>query len=244
MRSVSYKYNSFVQESKESGWWVYLIRNRLTRILAFFLANFTEVSPNFITFFSFFISIAGGAFYLIGSHWAMIIGAISYELAQILDGVDGLIARVKKKSSAFGAYLDFFLDRVRNFILLFFLTVGQGTNDPFIFILGICYIGIKEVYLVSIIYQEKVLKDFSFPIHKGRDLLRESSKGFIKKYLSFTKRIKICPYYTDLDTDFLVFVLFPILDKVHLGLEVGSIAILLVTIILNFAFFNLLKERR
>ncbi|RLG81734.1 MAG: CDP-alcohol phosphatidyltransferase family protein, partial [Thermoprotei archaeon] len=52
-----------------------------------------------------------------------LIGGILVEVASILDGIDGEIARLTKKSSRFGAFLDSVLDR---FVDIAVLTAGSS----------------------------------------------------------------------------------------------------------------------
>jgi len=67
-----------------------------------------SVTPGQITIISFIIGISAAISF--ASAW-ILLGAILYYLSDVLDGVDGIIARKKRLSTAYGAYLDSCLDR-------------------------------------------------------------------------------------------------------------------------------------
>ena len=74
------------------------------------------VKPDFITFLASGIGICGGIAFGMGLAW---LGGLLAAVAQILDGVDGQVARLTGKESAEGAFLDSVLDRYMDFSLLF-----------------------------------------------------------------------------------------------------------------------------
>ena len=74
------------------------------------------IKPDFITFLASGIGICGGIAFGIGLAW---LGGLLAAVAQILDGVDGQVARLTGKESAEGAFLDSVLDRYMDFSLLF-----------------------------------------------------------------------------------------------------------------------------
>lgn len=67
-----------------------------------------NVSPNTITLFAFAFSVLGGVLLALG-HWKASAAVIAF--AGLLDGVDGLLARLTQQTSRFGAFLDSVLDR-------------------------------------------------------------------------------------------------------------------------------------
>ncbi len=82
----------------------------------------TAVTPNQVSLFSFALSLlAAGLFFLPG--WAALAAAgVLAQLASILDGCDGEIARLKFRQSDYGGWLDAVLDRYADAFLLFGLT--------------------------------------------------------------------------------------------------------------------------
>ena len=75
-----------------------------------------QIRPTVITFFSAALGISGGISFGLGLAWQ---GAVLAACAQILDGVDGQVARLTGRVSAEGALLDSFMDRYLDFALLF-----------------------------------------------------------------------------------------------------------------------------
>ncbi|WP_028951032.1 CDP-alcohol phosphatidyltransferase family protein [Sulfurihydrogenibium subterraneum] len=75
--------------------------------IALWLANYTSLTPNTITFINFFIVISSALMFYMNN---FIIGGILYLLFYILDGVDGTVARLKKISSKYGEFLDVAFD--------------------------------------------------------------------------------------------------------------------------------------
>ena len=98
------------QKSRESefyysGW---VDRNLYRRVSIYFTKLFLKIgiSANQATIMSFFILVIAGVFFLLGKPWHWIIGALLIYLFDILDRVDGEIARYNKSASVRGGYLD------------------------------------------------------------------------------------------------------------------------------------------
>lgn len=90
---------------------------RLTRLLL----N-TKIAPNHISIFAFILGVMGAGFFFLGGYINLIIGGVLAQIASIIDGCDGEIARLKFKASEFGGWFDAVLDRYGDAFLLFGLT--------------------------------------------------------------------------------------------------------------------------
>ena len=77
---------------------------------------FPNIRPAAFTFAGAFLGITAGLIFGLGYAW---LGALAAAFAQILDGVDGQVARLTNRTSSKGAMLDSFLDRYMDFSLLF-----------------------------------------------------------------------------------------------------------------------------
>ncbi len=75
-----------------------------------------EISPNQVSLISAAVGVVAGVCFFF--HLALI-GGILIQLASILDGCDGEIARLKKRQSPFGKFLDAVLDRYADSVILF-----------------------------------------------------------------------------------------------------------------------------
>ncbi|AEH23725.1 bifunctional L-myo-inositol-1-phosphate cytidylyltransferase/CDP-L-myo-inositol myo-inositolphosphotransferase [Pyrococcus yayanosii] len=101
----------------------HLNRKISTRISALLV---DRVTPNQMTVVTFFL----GLFAALLNFVSMPLAGIMYQIASILDGVDGEIARAAMKGSQFGGYLDSILDRYVDFAFL--LTLAYVTlTEPF-----------------------------------------------------------------------------------------------------------------
>jgi phosphatidylglycerophosphate synthase len=84
----------------------------------------TPLTPNHVTFLSLSFGILAGLFFSQGAYTPSLLGALSYQLACVLDNCDGEIARAKKMGSGFGAWLDIAADFLTDLSL--FLGIGLG----------------------------------------------------------------------------------------------------------------------
>ncbi len=73
------------------------------------------VNPNLVSIFSFLIAVAGAVLLALRSFF---FGGILVQLASIVDGMDGELARLYKCSSRFGGFLDSFSDRLADLAII------------------------------------------------------------------------------------------------------------------------------
>jgi CDP-L-myo-inositol myo-inositolphosphotransferase len=92
----------------------------------------TRVTPNQISLVSWVLSCVAAGLMAMSGYPALAIGGALAQLASIIDGCDGEIARLKHSQSAFGGWFDAVLDRYADAILLFGLMwhefAATGTN--------------------------------------------------------------------------------------------------------------------
>ncbi|AEH44011.1 CDP-alcohol phosphatidyltransferase [Thermodesulfatator indicus DSM 15286] len=99
-------------KGKGDGFISRTINRRLSTWVSARLIN--HITPNQATIFT----TALGLLATLLLFWSPVAGAILYQLSSALDGIDGEIARVSLKESAFGGWLDSVLDRVVDFCFL------------------------------------------------------------------------------------------------------------------------------
>ena len=85
-------------------------------VSALLVHTMPEIRPMVLTFLAACSGISGGIAFGLGFAW---IGGLLAAVAQILDGVDGQVARLTDRVSSEGAFLDSVLDRYMDFSLLF-----------------------------------------------------------------------------------------------------------------------------
>jgi len=118
----------------------YLNRPLSIRITRYLLK--TYITPSSVSFFSFILAILGALFFFLGGYSNLVIGALLAQVASVIDGCDGEIARLKFQVTEFGGWFDAVLDRYADAFLLFGLTyyVYAANRDifaPFIGFLAI-----------------------------------------------------------------------------------------------------------
>ncbi len=90
------------------------------------------VTPNQVSLFSFALSVAAALLFMLPGYPALVAGGVLAQLASIIDGCDGEIARLKFQQSDYGGWLDAVLDRYADALLLFGLTwhlLQQGAGE-------------------------------------------------------------------------------------------------------------------
>jgi phosphatidylglycerophosphate synthase len=93
-------------------WWTVLVVDPIASRMVWLLANFTRVSPLVVTIISLgFYTLSAALLALYGYNpaampWAVYVAALSYLFAFVLDCVDGKLARLIKKTTKVGRYLD------------------------------------------------------------------------------------------------------------------------------------------
>ena len=98
----------------------YLNRPISTRISKLLLK--TNITPNQISFLSFLIAVAGAGLLFLGNITCLIVSGILVQIASIVDGCDGEIARLKYQESNYGAWFDACLDRYADAFIFFGLS--------------------------------------------------------------------------------------------------------------------------
>ena len=120
----------------------YLNRPISIRISKYLLKK--SITPNQISLFSFIFSMMGALFFFLGGYANLLVGGILAQIASIIDGCDGEIARLKFQTSEFGGWYDAVLDRYADAFLLFGLTYYvyfSGENLLYLFIGFLAIIG-------------------------------------------------------------------------------------------------------
>ena len=72
----------------------------------------------------------------IGVNWytATVLGGIFLLIAGFFDAIDGSVARVTKKTSALGGFLDSIIDKVSEIIIFIGILIGNFTDPVLVFV--------------------------------------------------------------------------------------------------------------
>ena len=112
----------------------YINRRVSGRITLFIVRKGIGVTPNQVSLISFIIGVIAGISYLL---FNPLLAGILVQVSSIIDGVDGELARILKKTSRFGGFLDAVLDRVVDIFVVSAYTLyllNNGFNELFIYI--------------------------------------------------------------------------------------------------------------
>ena len=98
----------------------------------------TEVTANQISGLSILIGIIAGIFFVFGNYWYTLAGALVLVLSNIVDCVDGEIARYRKSASIAGKYIESLNDYIVHPFIFVCISFGLYNifNNVFIFVLG------------------------------------------------------------------------------------------------------------
>ncbi|MCK4607317.1 MAG: CDP-alcohol phosphatidyltransferase family protein, partial [candidate division Zixibacteria bacterium] len=90
----------------------------------------TPISPNGISMIGFAISVVGAVMFSLGGHVWTILAGLVIQLASIVDGCDGEIARLRFQSSKFGGWFDTILDRYADTVVVAGVAFGYWLTHP------------------------------------------------------------------------------------------------------------------
>lgn len=109
----------------------------------------SRVTPNQISFGAFVLALIASVLFAVGGYAYLAVGAIVAQLASVVDGADGEVARLKYMSSDFGKWFDPVLDRYADAMLLFGLMWHAYRPDasPWVVLAG--FLAIVGSFMVS-----------------------------------------------------------------------------------------------
>ena len=103
---------------------IYSNFNRLLCRPAVRLLSHTRVTPNALTLAGLLVAIVGAVMYGRGSYANYVAGALLFFVSGLFDEMDGMIARLKFRESAFGTWFEGFVDNVTYLAVFTGIIVG------------------------------------------------------------------------------------------------------------------------
>ncbi|MBS7648739.1 CDP-alcohol phosphatidyltransferase family protein, partial [Candidatus Bathyarchaeota archaeon] len=122
----------------------YLNRPISTRISIMMYQRGFKISPFTVTLISFILALSAS---LLLAVRALILGGLLVQAASIIDGVDGELARLYRKATHWGGYLDSILDRISDIAIIAGLTLSLPIINGFTLLFVI--LAAANVILVS-----------------------------------------------------------------------------------------------
>ncbi len=119
------------------------LRNKFDPILEKVGVGFAYLGfgPNFWTWLGLILSIISAIMFSlhspsVGVNWytATLLGGIFLIIAGFFDAIDGTVARVTKKTSALGSFLDSIIDKVSEIVIFIGILIGNFTNPVLVLV--------------------------------------------------------------------------------------------------------------
>jgi phosphatidylglycerophosphate synthase len=108
---------------KTDRWIARHIHRKISRLFSYALLQ-VGLTPNIATFLTFLLGVASAWLLAQTSHETMILGALVFWFASVADGIDGEMARLTLRESAWGERLDTAVDQVTYLVAYAGLMVG------------------------------------------------------------------------------------------------------------------------
>jgi phosphatidylglycerophosphate synthase len=156
------------------------------------------ITPNQVTVVAGLIGVACGVIASRGGYWAMLIGALGFQLNSILDGIDGEIARAKLHESRIGQWLDTWADDSSNLAFMVGACIGcYRTWGSELYLVLAAVTGGGLLITAALMYHYVItvahsgdLNDFKMPWEEraaGAAEEREAKKGGFSRVLASLK---------------------------------------------------------
>jgi phosphatidylglycerophosphate synthase len=118
----------------------------------------TRVTPNCVTVAGLFVAVISAIVYARGNYWAYVCGALLFFVSGLIDEMDGMLARLTFRESAFGTWFEGFVDNATYLLLFSGITAGlyrqYGKNE---LIWGLALIAGCALSVVVVAVQRKAL---------------------------------------------------------------------------------------
>ncbi|GAA0794077.1 CDP-alcohol phosphatidyltransferase family protein [Spirilliplanes yamanashiensis] len=95
------------------AWWTVVVVDPMAVHLVRWVAPYRAITPNRISLFAFVLGLGAAACFVAADPLWLVVGALLFHIAFVADCVDGKVARLNGSGTAFGAWLDYMLDRIR-----------------------------------------------------------------------------------------------------------------------------------
>ncbi len=132
---------------------------RLCRPMVRWLTK-TPLTPNLVTFAGLMVAIGSGYWYAQGHYAAYVFGGLLYFVSVLFDEMDGMLARLTFRESAFGCWLETFVDYASYLILFAGMTIGLSRESGLLWLAlgGLLLIGTFISFFV-VSHQRKLATD-------------------------------------------------------------------------------------
>ncbi len=206
-------------------WWASIGVLPVADRLVLICVNYLKVSPNMITGTALLFRGISGVLFLFADYLHLAVGALFWYMAYCLDCVDGPVARLTNTCSESGRYFDHISDLVGDLFVLFCLAQGRGILfSKFIISMGLMHVfEAYTSYLAGIVLLCRENNGRPVIFSHGLPALYQKYRNFF-----FTRNFK--SFVSFPDYTFMIFVVFPLMNKPLAGLETGFYFLVLICV--------------
>lgn len=155
---------------------------------------YLPLTPNQITVMWISIKIIAASFMLKGDYLVTIIALLIFQVASIIDGVDGVIARYRKHFSLNGIYLDYIGHYLCNSVLFIALAFGLFTKAGSYYVFIPAAIAVFSMLLSKALtinpwwYQQEKRAEVEKAVHEeGLSIIMEQKAGMVSGMMAKMK---------------------------------------------------------
>jgi len=228
---------------KYDTFWTVVFTDPITIRLTQIIAKYTSITPNQISLLSAFVGLMAAAMFLKEN---LILGAVLWQLAYILDSTDGKLARFLSKTSKWGEFVEAVLDGLRNiacFVAIAMVLAGRYS------IIGVF---VMVIYLELLLFYTGIV-DFYFTLKRSMKRGQDKKKinfvkskrpfGFYYKIKAIFAKYRIIPSPTSTECEALIFVIGPLTGRILEASILACILLLLYTIVYTFKTYYFVKPK-
>ncbi len=131
------------------GWVSRKINRTFSTPISFQLAKY-NIHPNVVTTFVFLLTMVGACFAASGTYMQIALGALIFQIASMLDGCDGELARLTLRTSKFGAWYEQFASNAR--YIIFFVALGISawqTSGSQVYLFAVVMLAAVAIYMLA-----------------------------------------------------------------------------------------------
>ena len=159
-KEATRRIDSVMAKGNEDGYISHYINRPLSNRFSVVLSK-TPLTPNHITLLSFFMALLGAVGLSTTNPWFWVAGGIIIQIASIVDGCDGEIARIKLLQSPQGAWIDTMLDRYSDLAIGFAVVFSASQMYDSVWIWPVGFIA-----TISFLMASYVNKEFQIRFHR------------------------------------------------------------------------------
>ena len=205
------------------SWWMVVFVNPFLPYVFDPVRKLPWITPNRLTCISFACGAVAAGLVLLDSRPAYVMAGILASLSYFIDCMDGMVARMTKASSPFGALLDNVLDRFKTVLLTWALIwVALAHHEDVIIALllvinhSLFFWTITMTFEIRDLVRNRTGRESKITIAgpKKGDVLGSwvvSHGGLVGKWIHFCYRRGIKPTLTEVEADLVLFSIGPIL---------------------------------